>query len=467
MIKTKKIFTRLFISYAFIIFTSFTLFGILFLGLFHINLYNDFEETYLHHYDQITKYFEASKEFQWSEDEMAASLIPSLSQKDFSIYIYHSNGETVFTPERTVIQERRINHDWLQTAAQGEMITEGGWSDGVLGYFIASPLSLQENNLNTQLVMVMVFHDLDHEYRQMVFMILITFTIIFVVAGIFLWFISKKITAPLQEMNNSALQFAKGDFTKSVRVKTHDEIGQLGETFNYMAIQLNSLEETRKEFIANVSHDLRSPLTSVNGFLIALLDGTIPEKRREHYYLLMKDETERMIKLVNDTLDMTHLEAGQIKIVPKNYNLTKQLQMLAVKLEPHLANKEIEIQIIPDHQDIIVVADPDRIEQALINLVQNAIQNSPDQSVIKIYLEKQSDHVHIRIQDQGEGISEEQLEHIWKRFYKTDKARSNKTGIGIGLAIVKSIMDLHDTEITVISRPGEGTTFAFSLPLNE
>ncbi|WP_078551632.1 sensor histidine kinase [Bacillus alkalicellulosilyticus] len=467
MLKTKKIFTRLFLSYALIIFISFTLFGLLFLGLFHINLFNEYEETYLHHYDQITTTFEASDQFHWSEAETSASLQPALSQKDISIFIFDSFGEIVFAPNRTVIQQNHIQQEWIQSATRGEMITEGGWTDGLLSYFIASPLPLQDNPNSSPLVMVMIFHDLDHEYRQMVFMILITFAIIIAVAGIFLWFISKKITAPLQEMNNTALQFAKGDFTKTVDIKTRDEMGQLGESFNYMARELNSLEETRKTFIANVSHDLRSPLTSIKGFLIALLDGTIPEKRREHYYLLMKDETERMIKLVNDTLDMTQLEAGQIKIAPTKYNLTKQLQMLVVKLEPHLDTKDINLQIIPDHQEFFVVADPDRIEQALINLLQNAIQISPDKSEIKVYLEKDVSHVHIKIQDQGEGIPKEQIEHIWKRFYKTDKARTNKTGIGIGLAIVKSIMNLHDTEITVSSIPGEGTTFAFSLPLSE
>ncbi|WP_052144915.1 HAMP domain-containing sensor histidine kinase [Halalkalibacter okhensis] len=462
MIKTKKIFTKLFLSYALIIIISFLLFGLVFLWLFHLNLYTEFEETYVHHYEQVTSHFEAIERFQWNEEEAAASLQPSLSQKNFSIYIFNSLGEKVYTPHQPVIQENHINLEWIQAAAQGEMVANGGWTDGVLGYFIASPLIDHHDN---QLVMVMAFHDLDHEYKQVVFMIFLTFAIIMAVAGIFLWFMSKKITAPLQEMNHSALRFAKGDFTQSVDVKTHDEIGQLGKTFNYMATELNNLEETRKTFIANVSHDLRSPLTSIKGFLIALLDGTIPEKRREHYYLLMKDETERMIKLVNDTLDMTRFEAGQVKIVQTPYNVTKQLQMLAVKLEPHLAAKEMEIQIIPDHQEIIVVADQDKIEQALINLVQNAIQVSPIRSTITIFLEKQANHVQIKIQDQGDGIQEEQLEHIWKRFYKTDKARTNKSGVGIGLAIVKSIMDLHDTDITVKSNPGNGTTFAFSLPL--
>ncbi len=451
-----KIFSKLFFSYALIITSLFIIFGLIFLYLFHVDLYEDFEETYTHQQQQITKVLTASEEFGWTEEETMAALEPMLDEKDFHVFLFDAGGNRIF--KDVSFDHGEIEKELLEKAESGEYVAKGGRTDGNLSYMIASPIE-------GDVIMVMVFHDLSHAYQQVLYMILLTFTITIAIAGIIIWFLSAKITAPLRDMNAIALRYAKGDFSQSVEVSSKDEIGQLGESFNHMAAELNSLEETRKAFIANVSHDLRTPLTSIKGFLIALLDDTIPAEQRKEFYLLMKDETERVIKLVNDTLDMSQLEAGHVTLKPTSYNLTKQLQLIAVKLEPHLSNKQLEIQIIPDNLETMVVADRDRIEQALINLLQNAIQVSSNHQYIQVFLEKKTDEVVVRIMDHGEGISEENLEKIWERFYKTDKARSSKTGIGIGLSIVKSIMDLHATTIEVESKVGEGTVFSFTLPL--
>lgn len=453
-----KIFYKLFFIYALIISSLFIIFGLIFLYLFHVDLYEDFEETYTHQQQQITELLTASEEFGWTEEETMAALEPMLVEKDFHVFLFGDNGERFFN--EVSFDRGEIDKDLLDKAKSGEYVAKGGWTNGDLRYVIASRIDGEG-----EVVMVMIFHDLSHAYQQVLYMILLTFTITIAIAGIIIWFLSAKITAPLRDMNDIALKYAKGDFSQSVQIASKDEIGQLGESFNHMAAELNSLEETRKAFIANVSHDLRTPLTSIKGFLIALLDDTIPSNQRKEFYLLMKDETERVIKLVNDTLDMSQLEAGQVTLRQTSYNLTKQLQLIAVKLEPHLANKELEIQIIPDNLEIMVVADRDRIEQALINLLQNAIQVSANHQDIQVFLEKKAEDVVIRVMDNGEGISEENLERIWERFYKTDKARSGKTGVGIGLSIVKSIMDLHGTTIKVESKIGEGTVFSFALPL--
>lgn len=451
-----KIFYKLFFIYALIISSLFIIFGLIFLYLFHVDLYEDFEETYTHQQQQITKVLKASEEFGWTEEETMAALEPNLDEKDFHVFLFEVDGNRIF--KDVPFKQGEIGKGLLDKAISGEYVAKGGWNNGDLSYMIASPIE-------GQVIMVMVFHDLSHAYQQVLYMILLTFAITIAIAGIVIWFLSARITAPLRDMNEIALKYAKGDFSQSVQVSSKDEIGQLGESFNHMAAELNSLEETRKAFIANVSHDLRTPLTSIKGFLIALLDDTIPADQRKEFYLLMKDETERVIKLVNDTLDMSQLEAGQVTLKPTSYNLTKQLQLIAVKLEPHLANKKLEIQLIPDNQEMMVVADRDRIEQALINLLQNAIQVSSHQQNIQVMLERKSEEVVISITDHGEGIKKENLEYIWERFYKTDKARSGKTGIGIGLSIVKSIMDLHATTIEVESEVGVGTVFRFALPL--
>lgn len=464
MFKIKSIFAKLFMLYLALIFFSFLLFGSIFFYLFHLQLYEDFEETFNLHFNLIEDHFDVIETFQWSHEEADLSLKTSLSQKDFNIFILSEAGELLFSPSHPSSEGFLVKPEFVEEIFREGKASEGGRDNKGLSYYIGSVIDMPGIDDNNG-AMVMVFHNLNHQYQQMIYRILLTFMITIAFAGLMLWFISKKITSPLQEMNRTVLKYAKGDFSQSVEVMSNDEISQLAESVNYMARELSTLEETRNSLITDVSHDLRSPLTSIKGFLVALIDGTVPDSRRDNIYLLMKEETERIIKLVNDTLDMSQLEAGEVKLDPQPFNLTKQLQMIIAKLEPQLSSKQIAISIIPDDDHMHVVADRNRMEQVFVNLLQNGIQFSPSDSEIRIRLMRQTDTVEVNIEDQGQGINEEQLTYIWQRFYKTDKARTNKAGIGIGLSIVKSIMQLHQIEIRVESREGEGTTFSFQLPL--
>ncbi|PYZ94800.1 hypothetical protein CR194_04535 [Salipaludibacillus keqinensis] len=465
MMKTKTIFRKLLVSYSLIIFLSFVLFGLVFIYLFHLNLYDDYEDLFVYQQGQLEDQLGYSAEAGWTEQETESALQPALRHRDYSILVYHPDGERVFSPQDNRTDGRDPEREIIHTAASGEMVSEGGRFNGSLSYIIANRLQASEGE--ESYVAVMIFHDLDHQYRQMGLMILFPFIVTIAFAGVILYFMSRKITAPLRDMNDIALKLATGDFSRKVKVASEDEVGQLGETFNYMAEELNSLEEMRRDFLANVSHDLRSPLTSIKGFLVALLDGTIPEHKRDHYYWLMKEETERVIKLVNDTLDMSRLEAGQVEISPEPYNLTDQLHRIQVILEPQLERKGMILDIEPDAEAIFVTADRDRMDQVFVNLLQNAIQVSPKRGTVRVKLQKMNDEVAVSVLDEGKGIPEDQLDRIWERFYKVEKSRTNKGGAGIGLSIVKSIMDLHKLEIKVKSEPGKGTVFTFTLPLNQ
>ena len=464
MLKRNTIFSKLFLSYSFIIVSSLLLFIGVFFYLFHITLYDEYEETYQHQYEQLEKQLHSQENL--SNHDTAERLSYSFNQPRYHIYIIDENSRQIFGPNpNQTSQIISIPTDIIQQVLAGKKVSKGSFDNGELRYIVSSTLPFQINGLSTP-IMVIIFHDLTHEYQQVIFMILFTFTIAIVFAGCILWFISKKITAPLREMNDIARLYAKGDFSRSVHVKANDEIGQLANSFTYMAKELNQLENSRKQFISNVSHELRSPLTSIKGFIIALMDGTIPSNKRSHYYNLMKDETERMIKLVNDTLDMNQLEEGHHKILKTDYNLTEQIKQIIHKLEPHFTKKNLEIRFTTDHE-YIVYADKERIEQVIINLLQNAVQFSKTNDHIDLALMKDRQYVKIVIQDYGEGIQEDHLDMIWRRFYKVDEARTNKSGAGLGLAIVKSILDLHEAEIQVQSKLGEGTAFTFKLPISE
>lgn len=444
---------------------SFLLFIAVFFYLFHINLYKGYEETYQHQLVQVENQLQNQKDFGWSDSETAEILSYSLNQPGYHTYIVDESGQQIYGPNSHQANPFSVPDDILSQVIAGKTVSEGGFENGELRYMVATKLTTNINEIQ-QPMMVMIFDELNHEYEQVIWMILFTFFIAIVFAGVILWFMSKKITAPLREMSEIARHYAKGDFSKSVQYELDDEIGRLAKSFSHMANELNNLETMRRQFISDVSHELRSPLTSVKGFIIALTDGTIPENRRFHYYGLMKDETERMIKLVNDTLDMNQLEEGHYKILRTHYNFTEQITTIIHKLEPHCAEKQLQIRFHAD-QNYYVHADKERMEQVMVNLIHNAIQFSNINSSIDIRLSGEGNHVNVLIQDYGIGMEEQQLDLIWKRFYKADAARSNKSGSGLGLAIVKSILDLHDAEIKVHTKQGVGTTFSFKLPVSQ
>jgi len=302
-------------------------------------------------------------------------------------------------------------------------------------------------------------------FNQMKYLFISSSIISITITGLFTYYITKRITAPLREMNRVALLIARGQFNQRVNIRTRDEVGELGETFNYMAQELANSDQMRKDFVANVSHDLRSPLTSIHGFSRAFLDDTIPNDRKRHYFTIMKEQTERMIKLVNDLLDMAQIESGQLEIRPVLFNLSELVRQVMARMETEFVNKKLNVELISEEaQDIHVYADSDRIDQVIVNLIQNAVQISSIGSSVEVILKKEQQAV-VSIRDYGPGISQEDIQSIWERFYKTDRSRTKKVGTGIGLSIVKHLLVLHQTDIQVESEVGRGTTFTFTLPI--
>jgi Signal transduction histidine kinase len=280
-------------------------------------------------------------------------------------------------------------------------------------------------------------------------------------------FTSQRITRRLKQMIAGAQRIAKGDFKHVIPVGPHDELGQLAQTLNQMSRDLDSLDRMRKDFLANVSHDLRSPLTSILGYAEALRDGTIPPERSDHYLAIISDQTRRLIRQVNDLLDMAKMEAGTFTIEPVAFNLTETVRMVLARMEAQFVHNRAVFEIVSDaSEEIWAVGDPERIEQVVMNLVQNALECSDPQEEIRVVLERRECAV-VRIIDRGVGMDADELARIWDRFYKSDEARSKRNGTGIGLSIVKTILDMHGSKIEAESEKGKGSTFSFTLPLAE
>lgn len=228
--------------------------------------------------------------------------------------------------------------------------------------------------------------------------------------------------------------------------------------------ELKKIEKVRREFLANVSHELRTPLTSIRGFLEAMIDGVIDEREREKYLQIIHQETLRLGRLVSDVLELARLESGKVELERREVNLALLIERSLLKLTPQLEEKNLTVkkQISPELPHIL--ADEDRMEQVLLNLLNNAIFFSPQGGEIIISAIKKGKYAEVSIEDQGPGIPEEELPYIFERFYRVEKSRAKKHGgLGLGLSIAKQIIELHGGEIGVESKPGQGSRFYFRI----
>lgn len=233
-----------------------------------------------------------------------------------------------------------------------------------------------------------------------------------------------------------------------------------------MTDELNAMEKMRQEFVSNVSHEIQSPLTSIKGFARALQDDNLSEEKRKHYLTIIETETTRLSKLSQNLLKLTLLESEEYIPERVSYRLDQQLKQIVLNSEPLWAEKEIELEL--DLEKVHVIADQESMSQVWINLIHNSIKFTPSGGTITIQLKEHETVVEVRIRDSGIGISEEQKQHIFERFYKADSSRNRAYGgSGLGLAIVKKVLDLHQGEIKVESEEGKGTEFIVRMPNHE
>lgn len=268
---------------------------------------------------------------------------------------------------------------------------------------------------------------------------------------------------------------ARGDYSRRVEAKSKDEIGLLAESLNSLATELQEkidalerLDRTRREFVANVSHELRTPLSIMQGYTEALIDGMAEsEADRQKYLGNIHEEILRLRRLVTEILDLRKIEAGRLEMEIKEVSLPDIARRVVYKLQSLAEEKNISVSQNFSPKLPAAHADPDRLEQVFINLLDNALRVTPDGGKIEIAIKALKEKLQISISDTGPGIPPEEQPLIWERFYKVDKSRTRiGGGTGLGLAIVKEIVEAHGGSIEVLSHPGAGTIFVFTLPQN-
>ena len=274
---------------------------------------------------------------------------------------------------------------------------------------------------------------------------------------------------PIHKIAKSVARYADGDFSKKIDVHTNDEIGYLAASIDYMANEMNTLEEDQRKFVSNVSHDFRSPLTSIKGYIEAMLDGTIPVELQDKYLNIILFETERLTKLTQGILDLNQFGRHRgIMLDLADFDINRMIKTTILTFEGTCEKKGITFDLVLTGQELFVHADMSKIQQVLYNLIDNATKFSHQNSAIKIETSIKNEKVFISVKDSGIGIPADSIKKIWERFYKTDLSRGkDKKGTGLGLAIVKEIIQAHNEHINVISTEGVGTEFIFTLPLSQ
>ena len=284
-------------------------------------------------------------------------------------------------------------------------------------------------------------------------------------ALIAVYFISERVIAPMREISSAAKHFASGRFDTRVPVRGSDEVAELAVAFNNMAESLDNYDNMRNKFMSDVSHDLRSPMTSISGFIDGIIDGVIPPEKHEYYLKIVSEEIKRLSRLVATLLDLSRIQAGERKFTMAEFDICEMARQILISFEQKINSKELDVSFYIEEDRMNVKADRDAIYQVLYNLCDNAVKFSCERGRLSISVKRiKSKRIQVDVYNEGAGISEADINYVFERFYKSDKSRGlNKSGAGLGLFISKTIMEAHDQKIWVNSDYGKNCCFSFTL----
>ncbi len=280
-----------------------------------------------------------------------------------------------------------------------------------------------------------------------------------------IYLISEKVVRPLRDISEAAKSFAAGKFDVRVPVRGRDEVAELAVAVNNMAESLDNYDAMRNTFMSNVSHDLRTPMTSIAGFIDGILDGVIPPEKHEYYLQMVSDEVKRLSRLVATLLDLSRIQAGERKFTMSTFDICEMGRQILISFEQKINDKNLQISFECDDDSMSVIADRDAIYQVFYNLCDNAVKFAEEDGAFWISIRKLKNRkVLVSVYNEGQGIADTDLPFIFERFYKSDKSRGlNKSGVGLGLFISKTIVEAHGEKIWVESEAGKDCCFNFTL----
>ncbi len=460
------------VVYLLIIFIAFALLG----GIFFETLKSQFLDSQMNIMKEnakiINDWYTLNYYGQMSDDEFLAKLLIKAANEHTVIWIVTPLGELRFNadPEdKSNIEDvysAGNSFDFLSDTMKGiEVKRVSDFNNSFKDTVMSVAVSLKaDDTIHGAIVVHKAVKDvgvgINAIYRQVFIPLLISVAI----AAILVFILSRYIVSPIKDISYAAGELSRGNLDWRVKSKTQDEIGELAEAFNKMAEELKMQDGLRNTFIANVSHELRSPLASVQGFVQGMLDRAIEENDRDKYLEIVLGETKRMNTLISDLLNLAKIESGKFPIEYSQFDINELIRRSILAFEKRIEDKQLEVNIRLADEKLFVWADEDRISQVITNLVDNAVKFTPSGGELKVWTHAADNKVYVSIADTGEGIPVEDQPYVFERFFKVDKSHSQSTpGTGIGLSIVKRIISQHGEKITLQSVPGKGTTFTFSL----
>lgn len=409
-----------------------------------------------------------------TETSWLSSVVDTISSSISSdIFITDVYGRTLFCSENSSCTHR---HNNIPKDVCKEVISGTYFGETSLGnmyddtrYVAAVPIitDIGHKQETTGLVFVVTdtgsFSDFKGEITKIFFYAAVA---TFAIVACIIWFFSYKMIKPLRQMSIAAKKLANDDFSVRVPVTSNNEIGTLAKTFNEMADSLLASETTRRNFIANVSHELKTPMTTIAGFIDGILDGTITQQKQKQYLRIVSTEVKRLSRLVASMLSLSRIDNGELRINKTDFNLSEIVISTLLTFEQKIETRHIDIRGLEScTSPVIVNGDIDLIHQVVYNLFENAVKFVDVGGYISVTMSDLPDRVELEIKNSGQGIAPDEIVHIFERFYKTDKSRSqDKNGMGLGLFIVKTIMRLHNGDITAQSVVDEYCSFTLWLP---
>ena len=330
----------------------------------------------------------------------------------------------------------------------------------------AAPVTVNGNWIGV-VYSVLPLQTIGNLLRDLLQMLIIAVIITAVLVGFGAYFMASALVRPLSQMSKAAKCLAQGDFSQRITHIRKDEIGQLAEAFNQMTRSLEAGEKMRHGFVANVSHELKTPMTTISGFVDGMIDGTIPPEQRSKYLAIVGNEVKRLSRLVNTMLNLSKLESGETPLHPISFDLKESVLQTVFMFETPITAKEIQLEGLEEFPSLPIVADGDLLHQAVYNLIENSVKYTPAGGTVTLKGWQEKDKIHFSLRNTGEGIEGDHLPFVFDRFYKVDQSRgADKNSLGLGLYLVKTIVSLHGGQITVRSAKGAFCEFEISLPNN-
>ena len=402
-----------------------------------------------------------------SEEDLQNNLNYYSSTLDVSIWVLDAKGIVICystasnhpePPKNIFFLDENFN---MQEAYSYTGTFYDTFTDDVIS--VALPIQFQDEP-SGMVIVHSTLSPINEVQSNIVKVIYIPFLVMLIISFSLLALISQKIMRPIRRINTVAESYSTGNFEIEMGIKSKDEIGQLASTLEYMASELSKLDEYRKDFISNISHDFRSPLTSIKGYAEAMQDGTIPPEKQGKYLNIIVDETKRLTKLTSSLLELNKFDSYGIWLVIKDFDIIKPVKAAMRFYEGKCQDKGINLILNNHCLSTMVKGDQTKIQQVIYNLLDNAIKFTPSGKSIYITLTELNEKILVSVKDEGCGIPSESLKKIWTRFYKADTSRGkDKQGTGLGLSITREIILAHNENINVVSTEDVGSDFTFSL----